>query len=76
METIDTASIQLDKEPSIMVGKPDATMQPTPQDNQLMPENRILRLKPTSRLEWRGQRGQNKPNQRDHRAKLAESVIG
>ena len=29
------SAIQLDKEPAIMVREPDATMQPTPQDNQL-----------------------------------------
>jgi hypothetical protein len=29
-------TIQLDKEPSIMVRQPDATMQPTPQYDQLM----------------------------------------
>jgi hypothetical protein len=48
-------SIHLDKEPAIMVRQPDATMQPTPQDDQLMSENSILRLKPALRLEWRGQ---------------------
>ena len=46
----------------------------TPQDDQLMSEHRILRLKLALRLEWRGQYGQNKPNQRDHRANLADSV--
>jgi hypothetical protein len=56
-----------------MVREPDATMQPTPQDNQLMSKHRILRLKPALRLEWRGQHSQNKPNQRDHRANLADS---
>jgi transcriptional regulator with XRE-family HTH domain len=35
----------------------------------------ILRLKPDVRLEWRGQNGQNEANQRDHRAKLADSII-
>jgi hypothetical protein len=29
-----------------MVGEPDATMQPTPQDNQLMSKHRILSFKP------------------------------
>jgi hypothetical protein len=48
-------------------------MQPTPQDNQLMSKQRIPRLKPALRLERRSQYGQNKPNQRDHRANLADS---
>jgi len=39
-----------------------------------MPENRILRLKPALRLEWRGKDGQNKPNQRDHSASLGDSI--
>ena len=30
--------MQLDKEPAIMVREPDATMQPTPHDIQLMVE--------------------------------------
>ena len=47
-------SIQLDKEPAIMVGEPDATMQPAPQDNQLMSKHRVLGFKPQLRLEWRG----------------------
>src|ERR1700731_4358663 len=41
---------------------------------QLMSEHRILRLKPALRLERRGPHGQNKPDQRDHRANLADSV--
>jgi hypothetical protein len=46
---------QLDEEPAIMVGEPDATLQPAPQDNQLMSKHRVLSLKPQLRLEWRGQ---------------------
>jgi len=52
-------SIQLDKEPAIIVREPDATMQLTSQDNQLMSERRILCLKPHLRLERRSQDGQN-----------------
>jgi len=37
-------SIQLDEEPAIIVREPDATMQLTPQNNQLMSERRILCL--------------------------------
>jgi hypothetical protein len=46
METSDTAAIQLDKEPTIMVRQPDATTRPAPQDNQLMSKHRVLSFKP------------------------------
>jgi hypothetical protein len=39
-------AIQLDKEPAIMVREPDATMQATPQNNQLMSKHRVLGFKP------------------------------
>jgi hypothetical protein len=38
----ETPAIQLDKEPAIMVREPDATMQPAPQDNQLMSKHCVL----------------------------------
>jgi hypothetical protein len=57
-------SIHLDEEPAIVVGSLSSTPNPALQDDQLMSENRILRLKPALRLERRGQHGQNKPNQR------------
>jgi len=41
----------------------------------MMSENRILRLKPALRFERRGQHGQNKPDQRDHRTNLADSSL-
>ena len=44
------------------------------QDDQLISQRRIHRLKPPLRLEWRGQRGKNEEDQRDHRANLADSV--
>jgi hypothetical protein len=56
-------TIQLDKEPAIMIREPDAIMQPTPQDNQLMPKHRVISLKSQLRLEWRCQAGQNKTEQ-------------
>src|SRR5216684_7990705 len=67
-------SIHLDEEPAVVVGKLGSTPHLAPQNDQLMSEHRILRLKPALRLERRGQHGQNKPNQRDHRASLADSV--
>jgi hypothetical protein len=57
-----------------MVHEPDATMQPTPQDNQLMSKHRVLSLKPQLRLEWRGQDGQNETEQTDHSASLGDSI--
>src|SRR5260370_9491384 len=68
-------AIELDEEPAIAVRKLDPAPHLAAQDDQLMSERQILRLKPTLRLEWRGQHGQNKANQRDHRANLADSVI-
>jgi hypothetical protein len=64
----------LDKEPAIIVREPDATMQLTPQDNQLMSKHRILSFKPQLRLEWRGQDGQNETEQPDHSANLGDSI--
>src|ERR1700686_3841972 len=57
-----------------MVREPDATMQPTPQDNQLMSKHRVLSFKPDLRLEWRGQDGQNETEQSDHSASLGDSI--
>src|ERR1700694_2814921 len=70
METSDT----VDKEPAIIVREPDATMQPTPQNNQLMSKHRVLILKPQLRLEWRGQDGQSETEQPDHSASLGDSI--
>jgi hypothetical protein len=67
-------AIQLDKEPAIMVRESDATMQPTPQENQLMSKHRVLSFKPQLRLEWRGQDGQNETEQPDHSASLSDSI--
>src|ERR1700738_831345 len=67
-------AIQLDKEPAIMVGEADATMQPAPQDKQLMSKHRVLSLQPYLRLEWRGQDGQNETEQPDHSASLSDSI--
>src|SRR5712671_1428236 len=67
-------AIQLDKEPAIMVREPDATMQPAPQDNQLMSKHRVLSFKPQLRLEGRGQYGQDETEQPDHSASLGDSI--
>src|SRR5947208_13568017 len=57
-----------------MVREPDATMQPTLQDNQLMSKHRVLSFKPQLRLEWRGQDGQNETEQPDHSASLGDFI--
>src|SRR5258708_39141417 len=48
-ENIDTSGRR-----TVVICEPSPALQPTPQDDQLMSENRILRLKPALRLEWRG----------------------
>src|ERR1700720_1849270 len=68
-------AIQLDEEPTIVVREPDAATQVAPQDNQLMSERGILSLKPDLRLEQRGQHGQDKPDEPDHRGNLADSSL-
>src|SRR5260370_24434657 len=67
-------AIQLDKEPAIMVREPHATMQPAPQDNQLLSKHRVLSFKPHLRLEWRGQYGQSETEQPHHSGSLADSI--
>jgi hypothetical protein len=57
-----------------MVREPDATMQPSSQDNQLMSKRRVLSFKPQLRLEWRGQDGQSETEQPDHSASLGDSI--
>src|SRR6266850_7339756 len=57
-----------------MVREPNATMQPTPQDIQLMSKHRVLSFKPQLRLEWRGQDGQSETEQSDHSASLGDSI--
>ena len=61
-------SIQLNKEPAIVVGEPDPARHLTPQNDQLLSECHVLRFKPSLRLEWRGQDGQDKAEQCKHRA--------
>src|SRR6478736_10122202 len=67
-------AIQLDKEPAIIVREPDATMQPTLQDNQLMLKHCVLSFKPQLRLDWRGQDGQSETEQPNHSASLGDSI--
>ena len=77
-------AVQLDKESAIMVRKPDATMEPAPQDIQLMSKQRVLSFKLHLRLEWRGQDGQDETEQsrsfgqlrRFHRFINSDQVFG
>jgi hypothetical protein len=57
-----------------MVCEPDATMQATPQNNQLMSKHRVLGFKRYLRLEWRGQDGQNETEQPDHSDSLGNFI--
>src|ERR1700674_2341759 len=57
-----------------MVREPNPTMQPAPQDNQLLSKHRVLSFKPQLRLERRGQDGQNETEQPDHSASLGDSI--
>jgi len=56
-------SVQLDKKPAVVVPQPDRALHLTPQNDQLMSENRILCLKLALRLEWRGQNSQDEAEQ-------------
>jgi hypothetical protein len=60
-------SIELDQEPAVVVRQPDPALNLTPQNDQLMSENRILCLKSALRLEWCGQDGQDEAEQGEHR---------
>jgi hypothetical protein len=68
-------AVQLDKEPALIVRKPDATMEPAPQDIQLMSKHRVLSFKPQLRPERRGQHGQNETEQPDHSTSLGDSML-
>src|SRR6266852_7162144 len=67
-------SMHLDEEPAVVVGKLGSTPHLASQNDQLMSEHRILRLKPALRLERRGQHGQNEAEQSDHSASLGDSI--
>ena len=69
----DARGVQNDAKSGATVGERDATLQPAPQDNQLMSKHRVLSLKPQLRLEWRGQDGQSETEQPDHSASLGNS---
>src|SRR5437660_3789381 len=60
-------SIQLDQEQAIPIRELNATAHPPLQHNQLMSERRVLCLKSALRLERRGEQGQEKAEQSDHR---------
>src|ERR1035437_5621718 len=60
-------AIQLDKKPAVVVRQPDSALHLTPQNDQLMSENRILCLKSALRLERRGQ-NRGGPDFRDRMA--------
>src|SRR5712664_3349173 len=67
-------AIKQDKEPPIIVRKPDATIEHAPNDIKLNSKHRVLSLKPQLRLEWRGQHGQYETEQPDHSTSLGDSI--
>ena len=67
-------SVELDKEPTVGVRQPGPTLHLAPQNNQLLSERRILRVKSALRLEWRSQDAQHKKDQRYHAARRADSL--
>src|SRR5208282_3222627 len=67
-------SVELDEKPTVGVRQPGPTLHLASQNNQLLPERRILGLKPAPRLEWRNQHGQHKGDQRDHAVRIADSL--
>src|SRR5208282_1415854 len=67
-------SAELDEKPTVGVRQPRPTLRLAPQNNQLLPECCILRLKSALRLEWRSQDAQHKEDQRYHAARIADSL--
>ena len=63
-------------EPAVAAGEPSPTWHPTPQNDQLMSEYRVLCFKPTSRLEWRGEYSQEEAEQRKHSALTLGDFFG
>src|SRR4051794_35653126 len=59
-------SIELDKHPPIEVGQTNPAPALAPQHEQLVPQDRILGLKPRVRSTRRDQDGQNRPEEPDH----------
>src|SRR5208283_4593824 len=67
-------SVELDEKPTVGVRQPRPTLHLAPQNNQLLPERCILRLKSALRLEWRSQDAQHKEDQRYHAVRIADSL--
>src|SRR5215468_3565663 len=67
-------AVKRDQDPAIRVRKPDATLEPAPQNSQLMPKHRVLSLKPHLRFDWCGQDGQNETQKPDHSASLGDFI--
>jgi hypothetical protein len=67
-------AIELDKEYPIAAGQPNPAPALTPQHDQLLPEDRILSLKPRARSERRRQDGKKEPEEPDHPTSLRDSL--
>jgi hypothetical protein len=66
--------IQLDKEAPVAVGQRDPAPAASPQNEQLVPESRNLRLKPRLRSKRRDQDAKNEPEEFDHPFSLRDSL--
>jgi hypothetical protein len=70
-----TPAANLNQEQSIEVGEMASASHLTPQQNHMMPQRRILGLKPAPRLEGAGQNRPNEADYRDHYpARLGDSL--
>src|SRR5208337_2367447 len=67
-------SVELDEKPTVGVRQPRPILHLAPQNNALLPERCILRLKSALRLEWRSQDAQHKEDQRYYAAGRADSL--
>jgi hypothetical protein len=67
-------SIHLHEKPAIVVGSLRSTPNPALQDDRLMSEHCILSLKPTFRLERRGEDRHDETQESDHSTSLGDSV--
>jgi hypothetical protein len=65
-------AIQMDKEPTIIVREPDATMHSTPQDDQLMSKHRVSASSRNFDLNGKARTARTK--QPDHSTSLGDSV--
>src|SRR6476659_1404128 len=67
-------AVQLDEKQPVAVRQPNSSPALALQHDHLLPERRILRLKPRVRSERRHQDGQNEPEEPDHPISIPDSL--